>query len=31
VQETPWASTVRIGATYRWFPVAPPAAVVAKY
>ena len=29
VQETPWASTVRIGATYRWFPVAPPPPVVA--
>jgi outer membrane immunogenic protein len=29
VDETPWASTVRIGATYRWFPVAPPPPVVA--
>jgi outer membrane immunogenic protein len=29
VQETPWANTVRVGATYRWFPVAPPPAVVA--
>jgi len=33
VSESPWASTVRIGATYRWFPVEPalPVAVAAKY
>jgi outer membrane immunogenic protein len=32
VQESSWANTVRIGATYRWFPVAPPpVAVAVKY